>query len=89
MAVPQNPTFAQIRERAYELWERNHRPDGMEVQLWLAAERELRAEMRADPPPNGPAPDASSGAEDRQKHGGMPSEGHGGRASGSSDAVSS
>ncbi len=40
MAVPQNPTFAQIRERAYELWERNHRPDGMEVQLWLAAERE-------------------------------------------------
>lgn len=89
MAVPQNPTFAQIRERAYELWERNHRPDGLEVQLWLAAERELRAEIRADPPPDGPAADASNGAEERQRHGGTSGERHGGRASGSSNAVSS
>ncbi|MFC6774548.1 DUF2934 domain-containing protein [Methylobacterium gregans] len=37
-------TFEQIRERAYELWERNHRPDGFEIQFWLLAERELRAE---------------------------------------------
>ena len=40
------PTFAQIRERAYELWERNHRPDGMEIELWLMAERELRNELQ-------------------------------------------
>ncbi len=37
-------TFEQIRERAYELWERNHRPDGFEIQFWLLAERELKAE---------------------------------------------
>ena len=37
MAVLTNPTFAQIRERAYELRERSHRPDGLEVRFWLAA----------------------------------------------------
>jgi hypothetical protein len=37
-------TFDQIRERAYELWERNHRPEGLEIEFWLIAERELRAE---------------------------------------------
>ncbi|MEE7441889.1 DUF2934 domain-containing protein [Methylobacterium oryzae] len=89
MAVPQNPTFTQIRERAYELWERNHRPDGLEVQLWLAAERELRAEMRADLPPDGPAADVGGGAKDRQRHGGTLVEGHGSGASRPSNAVSS
>ncbi|WP_245930848.1 DUF2934 domain-containing protein [Methylobacterium radiodurans] len=39
-------SFEQIRERAYELWERNHRPEGLEIQFWLLAERELRAERR-------------------------------------------
>ncbi len=34
----------QIRERAYDLWDRNHRPDGQEVRFWLMAERELKAE---------------------------------------------
>ncbi|MER2266780.1 DUF2934 domain-containing protein [Methylobacterium oxalidis] len=37
-------TFEQIRERAYEIWERNHRPAGFEIEFWLLAERELRAE---------------------------------------------
>lgn len=37
-------TFEEIRERAYDLWERNHRPEGLEIQFWLVAERELRAE---------------------------------------------
>ncbi|MFY9290192.1 MAG: DUF2934 domain-containing protein [Methylorubrum rhodinum] len=37
----------EIRQRAYELWERNHRPEGFEVEFWLLAERELRAERRA------------------------------------------
>jgi len=37
MAVLTTPTFAQIRERAYELRERSHRPDGLEVRFWLAA----------------------------------------------------
>ena len=45
-------TFEQIRERAYELWERNHRPEGLEIEFWLIAERELRAERarRKDEP---------------------------------------
>lgn len=37
---------ADIRRRAYELWERNHRPEGLEMEFWLVAERELRNERR-------------------------------------------
>jgi hypothetical protein len=37
-------TFERIRERAYDIWDRNHRPDGFDVEFWLLAERELRAE---------------------------------------------
>ncbi|WP_019903680.1 DUF2934 domain-containing protein [Methylobacterium sp. 77] len=37
-------TFEQIRRRAYELWERNHQPMGFEIEFWLMAEKELRAE---------------------------------------------
>ncbi|MBB2965214.1 hypothetical protein FHU13_005637 [Methylobacterium sp. R2-1] len=43
-------TPAEIRQRAYELWERNHQPEGFEVEFWLLAERELRAERRAKQP---------------------------------------
>jgi hypothetical protein len=52
---PDAITFEQIRERAYELWERNHRPEGFEIEFWLLAERELRKERErrraAEPPP--------------------------------------
>ncbi|MCJ2124355.1 DUF2934 domain-containing protein [Methylobacterium sp. J-077] len=34
----------EIRERAYDLWDRNHRPEGYELEFWLMAERELTAE---------------------------------------------
>lgn len=44
MELPGEITFDQIRERAYDLWERNHRPDGFEIAFWLMAERELKAE---------------------------------------------
>ena len=44
METPPEITFEQIRERAYDLWERNHRPDGLEIEFWLVAERELKAE---------------------------------------------
>lgn len=37
-------TVDEIRERAYELWERNHRPEGCEIAFWLPAERDLRAQ---------------------------------------------
>jgi hypothetical protein len=33
-----------IRARAHELWERNGRPAGKDVEFWLAAERELEEE---------------------------------------------
>ncbi|GJE13236.1 DUF2934 domain-containing protein [Methylobacterium longum] len=40
-------SIEEIRERAYDLWDRNHRPDGYELEFWLMAERELTAERRA------------------------------------------
>lgn len=59
--APDAIPFEQIRERAYELWERNHRPEGFEIEFWLLAERELRKERdrkKADaapsPPPTAP-----------------------------------
>ncbi|MCJ2097264.1 DUF2934 domain-containing protein [Methylobacterium sp. E-046] len=39
-------SHAEIRERAYDLWDRNHRPDGYALEFWLMAERELMAERR-------------------------------------------
>jgi hypothetical protein len=42
--APDDITPEQIRERAHELWERNHRPEGFDLEFWLLAERELRAE---------------------------------------------
>lgn len=42
----QDITLEQIRARAYELWERNHKPSGLEIEFWLLAERELRAEAK-------------------------------------------
>ncbi|GLS42027.1 DUF2934 domain-containing protein [Methylobacterium brachythecii] len=47
--MPSQPPlpFAEIRARAYELWDRNHRPEGSEITFWLLAERELRAERAA------------------------------------------
>lgn len=49
-------TAAEIRQRAYELWERNHRPDGLEIEFWVMAERELRAERQARPSRQAKAP---------------------------------
>ncbi|WP_375453626.1 DUF2934 domain-containing protein [uncultured Methylobacterium sp.] len=44
MTAATDITFDQIRERAREIWERNHRPDGLDIAFWLLAERELKAE---------------------------------------------
>lgn len=40
-------TPEEIRARAYDLWERNHRPQGYEIEFWVMAERELKAERAA------------------------------------------
>ncbi|SDO44922.1 Protein of unknown function [Methylobacterium phyllostachyos] len=47
-ACPVEPTIshAEIRERAYDLWDRNHRPVGYDLHFWVMAERELKAERR-------------------------------------------
>ncbi|SFL41429.1 DUF2934 domain-containing protein [Methylobacterium pseudosasicola] len=58
--APDAIPFEEIRERAYELWERNHRPEGFEIEFWLLAERELRKERnrrKADAAPPAPAAD--------------------------------
>ena len=36
-----------LRERAYELWDWNHCPNGYELGFWLMAERERKAERRS------------------------------------------
>lgn len=47
-------SIEEIRERAYDLWDRNHRPNGYELEFWLMAERELRAEWKVRLQRNGP-----------------------------------
>ena len=39
-----HPTDKEIQNRAYEIWERNGRPEGREDEFWHQAEAELRAE---------------------------------------------
>lgn len=39
-----NANDEQIRQRAYELWEKSGRTDGSEMDFWLQAERELAKE---------------------------------------------
>lgn len=50
-------TFEAIRERAHEIWDRNHRPDGFDIEFWLLAERELKTEKARG------AADVTDGAE--------------------------
>lgn len=38
----------QIRQLAYEIWEREGRPEGKESEHWKQAERELRERMAQD-----------------------------------------
>jgi hypothetical protein len=42
------PTDEQIRQRAHEIWEENHRPDGRDEEFWLQAERELDQDVAPD-----------------------------------------
>lgn len=44
MTTTNEVRLERIRERAYELWDRDQRPEGLDIQFWLLAERELRAE---------------------------------------------
>jgi DUF2934 family protein len=42
------PTEEQIRQRAQEIWEENHRPDGRDEEFWLQAEKELSQGTTSD-----------------------------------------
>jgi hypothetical protein len=43
------PTGKEIKNRAYEIWERNGRPEGKEDEFWKVAEQELRNEDKSSP----------------------------------------
>ena len=38
----EKPNEDQIRQRAQEIWEAHHRPDGRDDEFWYQAERELQ-----------------------------------------------
>ena len=43
------PTPAQIRRRAYELWQKEGFPSGKDEEFYLQAEKDLSGEEKADP----------------------------------------
>jgi hypothetical protein len=43
------PTEKEIKNRAYEIWERNGRPEGKEDEFWQQAQQELRNEDKSSP----------------------------------------
>jgi Protein of unknown function (DUF2934) len=45
------PTEEQIRQRAQEIWEENHRPVGRDEEFWFQAERELSQSVTSDKKP--------------------------------------
>jgi hypothetical protein len=42
------PTEEQIRQRAQEIWEENHRPVGRDDEFWYRAARELSQGVTSD-----------------------------------------
>lgn len=45
------PRDKEIERRAYEIWERNGRPEGREEEHWRQAEQELAGEQGGEEPP--------------------------------------
>ncbi|WP_082649846.1 DUF2934 domain-containing protein [Bradyrhizobium lablabi] len=43
------PTEKEIQNRAYQIWERNGRPEGKEDEFWRLAEQELRNDDKSSP----------------------------------------
>ncbi len=50
----EKPAQDQIRQRAQEIWERNHRPDGRDEEFWYQAERDLQHEASQGNVPGAP-----------------------------------
>jgi hypothetical protein len=45
----QQPSRDEIARLAYELWEQNAKPAGLEVEFWLKAEQLLRSQAKKAP----------------------------------------
>jgi len=61
-----SPSHDQIAKRARELWERQGRPQGQDLQHWLDAERQLRGQAKpTGAPPGKHSVDESMEAERR------------------------
>lgn len=59
-----DPTSDEIRQRAYEIWERRHQPQGYDAEFWFEAERELKAErLQADGWEGGNEPKSGAGSD--------------------------
>jgi Protein of unknown function (DUF2934) len=43
------PSRKEIENRAYELWEKNGRPEGREEEFWKLAEQELCNKSKSSP----------------------------------------
>ena len=43
------PKEKEIKNRAYEIWERNGKPEGKEDEFWQQAEQELRKLDKSSP----------------------------------------
>jgi len=55
-----NDTQAQIRQRAFELWEQHGSREGYEAEFWLQAERELKGEASSSDIDRGISANATS-----------------------------
>jgi len=47
--VMPEPTEKEITNRAYQIWERNGKPEGRDEEFWHLAQQELRNEDKSSP----------------------------------------
>ena len=52
---PPHPKHDEIAALAHQIWEKNGRPAGRDVQFWLQAEQALLSSIKAPPPTQAPA----------------------------------
>jgi hypothetical protein len=52
----EKPTEDQIRQRAHDIWERHHRPEGRDEEFWHQAEQELQEADDLEKIANSPGP---------------------------------
>ena len=62
----------EIRQRAHQIWEREGRPDGMDREHWVRAERELAQEAPAAAPKQAGARKAAAGTAAKSPNGTKP-----------------